>query len=147
MQFTPDAASPGTRSYSLQSAEMNGDDIYVGLEATDFGRDAVNMVRATISYDPAVVSLVSFSSADSWMDAFGYKSTFSVGKSGANLIKVRVDMPSTSAGASGSGRILRLRFRKVAAGSSRLEFVEGQAYDSGYNNSLASGHGGTLVVR
>jgi len=147
MVFTPDTTSPTSRSFSLQSADMNGDDIYVGLHAKDFGVDSVNMARATISYDPAVVSLVSFSSADSWMASFGYQATFSVSKSGANQIKVRADIQSSSGGASGSGRILRLRFRKVSAGTSRLEFVEGRAYDAGYNDSLKGQHGGTLVVK
>jgi hypothetical protein len=147
MVFTPDTTAPSARSFSLQPADMNGDDLYVGLHANDFGADAVNMARATISYDPAVVSLVSFSSADSWMSAFGYTAKFSVSKSGANQIRVRVDMESSSAGASGSGRILRLRFRKVAAGSTRLEFVEGHAYDAGYNDSLQGRNGGTLVVQ
>jgi hypothetical protein len=147
MMFRADNAAPGSRSFSLQPADMNGDDIYVGLHAHDFGRDAVNMARATITYDPGVVSLVSFSSADSWMSAFGYQPTFSVGKSGTNQIRVRVDIPSSSAGASGSGRILRLRFRKVSAGTSRLELIEGRAYDAGYNNTLQAAYGGTIEVK
>jgi hypothetical protein len=105
------------------------------------------MVRANITFDPAVVQLVSFSSADSWMEAFGYQSTFSVSKSGANLIKIRVDMNSSSAGGSGSGRILRLRFRRVAPGSSRLDFAEAHAYDAGFNEYLKGTYGGTLIVK
>lgn len=147
LAFTPDAASPGSRSYSLQPAGMIDGDIYVALNGTGFGPDAVNMVRATISYDPAVVTPVSFSSAGSWMEAFGYQSTFKVTKSGSNLVKVSVDMHSTSTGASGSGTIVRLRFRKVGSGSSRLDFTDANAYDSGFNNSLQSTHGGTLIVQ
>ena len=40
------------------------------------------------------------------------------------LIKVRVDSNDSFDGASGSGRIVRLRFRKVGSGSSRLDFAE-----------------------
>jgi len=147
MSFTPDTTSPAPRSFALQPADMNGDDMYVGLEANGFPSNAVNMARATITYDPAVVTLVSFSSADSWMERFGHQATFSVSKSGTNQIKVRVDMQSASAGASGGGRILRLRFRKVSAGSSRLDMVEGHAYDGGYNDSLQNRYGGTIVVQ
>jgi hypothetical protein len=151
MIFTPDTTSPASRSFSLQPADMNGDDIYVGLYANDFGGtngvNTINMVRATISYDPSVVELVSFSSADSWMESFGYQAKFSVSKSGGNLIKVRVDSNDSFDGASGSGRILRLRFRKVAAGSSRLEFVEGHAYGASFNDNLQATHGGTLIVK
>lgn len=148
MSFTADTTSPGSRSYSLQAAQMVDDDLYVTLYATNFGADSVNMVRATISYDPAVVSPTTFSSKDSWMESFGYQATFQVTKSGGNLIKVRVDSNGpSSAGASGSGGILRLRFKKVAAGSSRLEITEGQAYDGGFNSSLQAMHGGTIVVK
>ena len=104
------------------------------------------MVRANISFDPAVVSLVSFSSADSWMESFGHQATFSVSKSG-NVIKIRVDSNHSFDGASGGGPILRLRFRKVSAGSSRLDFVEAHAYGASYNDNLQVTHGGTLTVK
>ena len=179
-----DATAPASRSFSLQPAgEADGGDLWVALHANDFGADAVNMVRANITFDPAVVTVVSFSSADSWMEKFGYQSTFSVTKSGAMPFqiaataamaarptarsvrdqrddwskvmvrngakpsKIRVDMQSTSAGGSGSGTILRLRIRKVAPGSSRLDFSDSKAYDSGYNDSLKTTHGGMLVVK
>jgi hypothetical protein len=144
----PDTSSPAQRSFSLQPAgEASGGDLYVALHANDFGADAVNMVRANISFDPAVVTLASFSSAGSWMEAFGHQATFKVTKSGSNLIRITVDMQSSSAGGSGSGTILRLRFRKVGSGSSRLEFTDAKAYDAGFNNSLQATHGGTLVVK
>ena len=145
--FTPDTTAPGSRSYSLASAGMIDGDIYVALNGNEFAADAVNMVRATISYDPAVVTPVTFSSSNSWMEAFGVQSTFKVTKSGSNLIKVSVDMHHTSTGASGSGTILRIRFRKVGSGTTRLDFTDANAYDSGFNNSLQSTHGGTLIVQ
>lgn len=147
LAFTADAPNPPSRSYSLQPAGTEGNDLFVTLNASDFGQDAVNMVRATIQYDPSVAKLVSFSSAGSWMEAFGHQATFKVTKSGSNLIKITVDMQSSSAGGSGSGTILRLRFRKVGSGSSRLEFTDAKAYDAGFNNSLQATHGGTLVVK
>lgn len=147
MSFVADAPSPSARSFSLQAAEMVEGDLYVTLYAQDFGADTVNMVRATISYDPAVVNPVSFSSKDSWMESFGYQAAFQVTKSGGNLIKVRVDLNTSSGGASGSGGILRLRFRKIAPGSTRLEFTEGHAYDAGFNESLQAMYGGTIVVK
>lgn len=151
MTFTADASAPASHSYSLQPAEMVDDDLYVTLYAHDFGgvngNETINMVRATISYDPAVVSLVSFSSANSWMESFGHQATFQVTKSGSNLIKVRVDSKDSFDGASGSGPILRLRFRKVAPGSSRLEFTEGKAYAASFNDNLQAMHGGTIVVK
>ena len=149
--FTAGTTSPSSHSYSLQPAGDAGDgDIWVALHATDFGGtngvNTINMVRADISFDPAVVALVSFSSADSWMETFGHQATFSVSKSG-NVIKVRVDSRDSFDGASGSGRILRLRFRKVAAGSSQLDFVEAHAYGASYNDNLQATHGGTLTVK
>jgi hypothetical protein len=144
LAFTADAPNPPSRSYSLQPAGTQGDDLFVTLNASDFGQDAVNMVRATIQYDPSVAKLVSFSSAGSWMEAFGHQAKFQVSASGGNLIKIKVDINSTSSGASGSGQVLRLRFQKVSTGSVRLEFLEGHAYDAGYNDSLQSTHGGTL---
>ena len=145
--FTPDTVSPESRSYSLQPAGTVEGDFYVALHATDFGQDAVNMVRATITYDPAVVSVVSYASGDSWMRGFGHDVTFKVTKSGSNMVKVSADMASASAGASGSGMIVKIRFRKVGSGSSRLEFADAKAYDAGYNNSLQATHGGTLIVQ
>lgn len=151
MSFTADAPSPASHSFSLQAAEMVDDDLYVTLYAHDFGGtngvNTINMVRATISYDPAIVTAVSFSSKDSWMESTGHQATFQVTKSGGNLIKVRVDSNDSFDGASGSGAILRLRFRKVAAGSSRLEFTEGHAYGASFNDNLQVMHGGTIVVK
>jgi hypothetical protein len=130
---------------------MNGDDLYVSLYANDFGGtngvNTINMVRANITFDPNVVQLVSFTSRDSWMESFGSEATFTVTKSGANLIRIRVDSHSGFNGASGSGIVLRLRFRKVSTGNARLDFVEGQAYGASYHNNLQAMHGGTLTVR
>ena len=151
MSFTADTTSPAARSFSLQPAEMVEDDLYVTLYAKDFGGtngvNTINMVRATISYDPAVVNPVSFSSKDSWMESFGAQATFQVTKSGGNLIKVRVDSNDSFDGASGSGGILRLRFKKVGAGSSRLEITEGHAYGASFHDNLQAMHGGTIVVK
>ena len=151
MSFTADTTSPASRSFSLQAAQMVEDDLYVTLYAHDFGGingvNTINMVRATISYDPAVVSPTTFSSKDSWMESFGHQATFQVTKSGGNLIKVRVDSKDSFDGASGSGGILRLRFKKVAAGSSRLEITEGHAYGASFNDNLQATHGGTIVVK
>ena len=149
--FTPDSTSPASHSFSLQPAgEADGGDLYVALYANDFGGTngvhTINKVRADISFDPAVVTLVSFSSTDSWMESFGYQATFQVTKSG-NVIKIRVDSNNSFDGASGSGRVLRLRFRKVASGSSRLDFAEAHAYASSYNDNLQATHGGTLIVK
>jgi hypothetical protein len=123
----------------------------VFLYAHDFGGtngvNTINMVRATITFDPSVVSLVSFSSKDSWMESFGYQATFSVTKSGLNQIKIRVDSNDSFDGASGSGPILRLRFRKVAAGASRLEMIDGKAYGASFHDNLQAMHGGTLTVK
>jgi hypothetical protein len=105
------------------------------------------MVRANISFDPSVVRLVSFHSGDSWMESTGHQANFQVSVSGGNLIRIRVDSRDSFDGASGSGRILRLRFRKVAAGSSRLDFVEGKAYGASFQDNLEATHGGTLVVK
>jgi hypothetical protein len=35
----------------------------------------------------------------------------------------------------------------VGSGSSRLEFADAKAYDAGFNNSLQTTHGGTLIVQ
>ena len=149
--FTADTTSPSSHSFSLQAAgDAPGGDLWVALTAKDFGgvngNNTINMVRANISFDPAVVSLVSFSSADSWMESFGHQATFSVSKSG-NVIKIKVDSNDSFDGASGGGPILRLRFRKVGAGSSRLDFVEAHAYGASYNDNLQGTHGGTLTVK
>ena len=149
--FTADTASPASHSFSLQAAgEAPEGDLWVSLTATDFGgingNNTINMVRANISFDPAVVSLVSYSSADSWMESFGHEAKFSVTKSG-NVIKIKVDSNDSFDGASGGGNILRLRFRKVGSGSSRLDFVEAHAYGASYNDNLQITHGGTLTVK
>jgi hypothetical protein len=70
-----------------------------------------------------------------------------VTKSAGNQIKIRVDSQSSFNGASGSGIILRLRFRKVAAGSTRLDFVDGSAYGASYHENLQAMHGGTLQAK
>ena len=67
-------------------------------------------------------------------------------KSG-NVIKIRVDSKDSFDGASGAGTILRLRFRKIASGSSRLDFGEAHAYGASYNDNLLATHGGTLTVK
>lgn len=149
--FMADTMAPAPRSFSLQAAEMVDGDLFVGLHATGFGgingNNTINMVRANITFDPAVVKLVSFDSADSWMESFGHQATFQVSVSGGNLIKVRVDSNDSFDGASGSGRILRLRFRKIGSGSTRLEFAESKAYGASYHDNLEATHGGTLVVK
>lgn len=150
--FTPDTTTPASHSLSLQPAEKaDNDDLYVFLYAHDFGGingvNTINMVRATITFDPSVVTLVSFSSRDSWMESFGHQATFSVSKSGGNQIKIRVDSNDSFDGASGSGPILRLRFRKVASGASRLEMIDGKAYGASFNDNLQAMHGGTLTVK
>ena len=146
LAFSADAPAPSSHSFSLQPDEPNGDDIYVALYAKDFGgTNGVNMVRATLSFDPSVAKLVSFTSRDSWMESFGHQANFKVTSSAANQIKIRVDSQSSSAGASGSGVILRLRFRKVAAGTARIDFVEAHAYGAGYTTDyLQATHGGTV---
>lgn len=147
----PDTTSPASRSFSLQPADRLNGDLYVTLYANDFGGtngvNTINMVRANITFDPSVVSLVSFSSRDSWMESFGAQATFQVSVSGGNTIRVRVDSNASFDGASGSGPILRLRFRKVAAGTTRLDFVDGKAYGASFQDNLQATHGGTMVVK
>ena len=150
--FTPDTTTPASHSFSLQPAEKaDNDDLYVFLYAHDFGGvngvNTINMVRATITFDPSIVTLASYTSRDSWMESFGYQATFQVTKSGSNQIKVRVDSKDSFDGASGSGPILRLRFRKVASGTSRLEIIDGKAYGASFNDNLQAMHGGTLTVK
>ena len=151
LAFTADALAPSSRSFSLQPAETTGDDIYVALYANDFGGtngvNTINKVRATLRYDPSVVKLVSFTSRDSWMESFGAEAVFKVTSSGANQIKIRVDSQNSFDGASGSGVILRLRFRKVAAGTSRIDFVEANAYGASYTDNLQATHGGAISAK
>jgi hypothetical protein len=150
--FSADTAAPASHSFSLQPAgDADGGDLYVSLYANDFGGtngvNTINMVRANITFDPGVVKLVSFSSANSWMESFGHQAAFQVSVSGGNLIKIRVDSNDSFDGASGSGQVLRLRFRKVSSGSSRLEFAEAHAYGASFNDNLQATHGGTLTVK
>ena len=151
LAFTADAPAPSSHSFSLQPDETTGDDIYVALYAKDFGGtngvNTINMVRATLSFDPSVVKLVSFTSRDSWMESFGHQAQFKVTSTSANQIKIRVDSLNSFDGASGSGVILRLRFRKVAPGTSRLDFVEAHAYGASYTDNLQATHGGALSAK
>ena len=124
--------------YSLEYTGTEGNDLFVTLRANDFGPDLLAYVRATISYDPSKVEAVSFKRGD-WLVG-DYKVT----NSGANLVKVRVDAASSDGWKTGSGDVLRLRFRKKVAGTSRLDFVEAIAYDGGYNDRLAGTSGGTI---
>jgi hypothetical protein len=130
-----------TGSYSLEYAGTEGDDVFVVLKANDFGpdfNDLLAYIRATISYDPNKVEAVSFKRSD-WLTG-DYKVT----KPSANQVKIRVDAANGDNWKSGSGEILRLRFRKKASGSSRLDFVEGIAYNGGYTDRLAGMSGGTI---
>jgi hypothetical protein len=138
--FTADG-SVGPRSYSLEYAGTEGNDVLVTLRAHDFGpgsSDLLAYVRATISYDPNKVEAVSFKSG-SWL-AGSYK----VSNANHNQVKIRVDAASANDWKSGSGDILRLRFRKKVSGPSRLDFVEGIAYNGGYTDRLAGKSGGTI---
>jgi hypothetical protein len=133
--------SVGPRSFSLEFGGTEGDDVFVVLKANDFGPDSSDLlayIRATISYDPSKVEAVSFKRAD-WITG-DYKVT----KPTENTVKIRVDAANADNWKSGSGDIVRLRFRKKTAGSSRLDFVEGIAYNGGYNDRLAGMSGGTL---
>jgi hypothetical protein len=134
-------APVGPRSFSLEYDGTEGNELFVVLKANDFGpgsEDLLAYIRATISYDPAKVEAVSFKRAD-WITG-DYKVT----KPAANQIKIRVDAANGDQWKSGSGEILRLRFRKKTAGSSRLDFVEGKAYNGGYSDRLAGMAGGTI---
>jgi hypothetical protein len=138
--FTADGHA-GARSFSLEYAATEGDDLLVTLKANDFGPDFENLlayVRATISYDPAKVEAVSFKRGD-WLNG-----SYKVTKPSSNQVKIRVDAATGDDWKSGSGDILRLRFRKKVSGSSRLDFVEGIAYNGGYDNRLGGMSGGTI---
>jgi hypothetical protein len=138
--FTADGHA-GARSFSLEYAATEGDDVLVTLRANDFGPDFENLlayVRATISYDPAKVEAVSFKRGD-WLNG-----SYTVTKPGSNQVKIRVDAATGDDWKSGSGDVLRLRFRKKVSGSSRLDFVEGIAYNGGYDNRLVGTSGGTI---
>jgi hypothetical protein len=138
--FTSDGVA-GPRSYSLEYAGTEGDDVLVTLRANDFGPgfdDLLAYVRATISYDPSKVEAVSFKRGD-WLVG-DYKVT----NPNDSQVKIRVDAASGDGWKTGSGDILRLRFRKKVPGSSRLDFVEGIAYNGGYTDRLAGKSGGTI---
>ena len=115
--------------------------MFVTLRANDFGPgfdDLLAYVRATISYDPSKVEAVSFKRGD-WLVG-DYKVT----NPSDSQVKIRVDAASGDGWKTGSGDILRLRFRKKVPGSSRLDFVEGIAYNGGYSDRLAGKSGGTI---
>jgi hypothetical protein len=138
--FTADGHA-GARSFSLEYAATEGDDVLVTLRANDFGPDFENLlayVRSTISYDPAKVEAVSFKRGD-WLNG-----SYTVTKPSSNQVKIRVDAATGDDWKSGSGDVLRLRFRKKVSGSSRLDFVEGIAYNGGYSDRLAWMSGGTI---
>ena len=134
-------ASVGPRSYSLEFGGTEGEDLFVVLKANDFGpdfNDLLAYIRATISYDPNKVEAVSFKRSG-WLTG-DYKVT----KPTENTVKIRVDAANSDNWKSGSGEILRLRFRKKVSGSSRLDFVEGIAYNGGYTDRLGGMSGGTI---
>jgi hypothetical protein len=138
--FTSDGVV-GPRSYSLEYAGTEGDDVLVTLRANDFGPDSNDLlayVRATISYDPSKVEAVSFKRGG-WLVG-DYKVT----NPNDSQVKIRVDAASADGWKTGSGDIVRLRFRKKVHGSSRLDFVEGIAYNGGYADRLAGKSGGTI---
>ena len=142
--FTADTMSPSARSYSLELAGVEGDDVLVNLKGNDFGsgfNDKLAYVRAVLTYDRNVVQMVSFKRGD-WITG-----SYSVSAPAANQVRVRVDAASSADWQSGSGVIVRLRFRKLNAGTSRLDFLSAIAYNGGYNDQLAGTHGGTLTVK
>ena len=142
--FTADTMSPSARSYSLELAGVEGDDVLVNVKANDFGSgfsEKLAYVRAVLTYDRNVVQMVSFKRGD-WLTG-----SYTVSEPAANQVRIRVDAASTSDWQSGSGVILRLRFRKIASGTSRVDFMSAIAYNGGYNDVLAATHGGVLTVK
>ena len=142
--FTADTLNPSARSYSLELAGVEGDDVLVNLKANDFGgtfNEKLAYVRAVLTYDRSVVQMVSFKRGD-WIAG-----SYSVTEPADNQIRVRVDATTANDWQTGSGVIVRLRFRKLNPGTSRLDFLSAIAYNGGYNDVLAATHGGTLAVK
>jgi hypothetical protein len=142
--FTADTMNPSARSYSLELDSVEGDDVLVSLKANDFGGtfdDKLAYVRAVLTYDRSVVQMVSFKRGD-WIAG-----SYAVTEPADNQIRVRVDAATSNDWKTGSGVIVRLRFRKLAPGTSRVDFMSAIAYNGGYNDVLAATHGGMLAVR
>ena len=137
--FTPDTASPADRSYSLEQAKVEGDEVFVYLKANGFGNgaDGVKGVRVLLNYDASVVSLQAFARGSH------LPGTYVVSQPGPGQVRIHVD---GDAPAGGTGIIVRLRFQKVSGGTTRVEFGSAEALNGSGQNVLAATHAGTLGV-
>jgi hypothetical protein len=138
--FTADTANPTDRSYSLELAKVEGDEVFVYLKGNGFGSgaDSLKGVRVTLNFDPSVVALQAFARG-SYLPG-----TYVVSQPGSGRVRIHVDGDSP---ASGTGIIVRLRFLKVASGSTRIDYESAEALNSAGGNVLSTTHAGTLTVR
>jgi hypothetical protein len=138
--FVADTDGPADRSYSLELAKVEGDEVFVYLKGNGFGsgNDGLKNVRVTLNYDPSVVALQAFARG-SYLPG-----TYVVTQPGSGRVRVHVDGDSA---ASGTGIIVRLRFLKIASGSTRIEYESAEALNGTGGNILSTTHAGTLTVR
>jgi hypothetical protein len=137
--FTADTDSPAERSYSLELAKVEGDEVFVYLKGNGFGAGANGLkgVRVLLNYDASVVSLQAFARG-SYLPG-----TYVVSQPGPGQVRVHVD---GDAPASGTGIIVRLRFKKLNGGTTRVEYGSAEALNGAGQNVLAASHAGTLGV-
>ena len=115
--FTPDQASPGTNTISLNGS-VSGGELYLTVQA--------NAVTGTIfgaafdlAFNPAILTYIDHSTGG-FFEQTG-SATYAVAARSDRLI-VGVAAGQPGAGASGAGGIVTLHFRAQAAGSSPITF-------------------------
>lgn len=141
----------GVRSYSFTGTGTAPSPIDVTVMANQWDR-AVSNFRGTVLFDPKLVEVESFTQGE-FMTQGNVIVTFSVTPNAArNGVVIRVDRPTSVLGATGSGAVVRLRFRAVAgapAGVSPLQWTETGAFNAGAGtvDQLFGTQGGTITVR
>jgi hypothetical protein len=146
-----DNVNPGPRTFSLVQTESNKDDVLVAVRANEFGgmpnyQGTLVYFRATLTYDPNVVTSNSFKQGD-FLKQGGVGASFSV-TGGSGRVVIRVDRQAeVVAGAAGSGDVVYIRFKRLRAGNSRVEFSDAKAYWGNYHDYLNGTSGGTIQVQ
>jgi hypothetical protein len=151
LSFASDNVNPGPKTFSLVQTESNQDDVLVAVRANDFGgmpdyQGTLVYFRATLTYDPTIVTSNSFKQGD-FLKQGGAAASFSV-TGGSGRVVIRVDRKDeVVAGAAGSGDVVYIRFKRLRTGNSRVEFADAKAYWGNYHDYLNGTSGGTIHVQ
>lgn len=145
--FDP-AGYAGNRSFSFTDGGVPAaGQLDVNVMANNFDR-AVVRFRGTVLFDPSKVELVSYGEGP-FMKQNNALATFSVSRTSAgNGVDISVTKPDTVLGSTGSGIVVQLRFRGLAAGTTPLQWTNASARTTLLGDEWLNGtQGGTISIR